>query len=419
MLRGLLIDLKDQVKPPLTVGLIGVGGFGASHLKALGPLETEGLARLVCVADLADTPLASTRRTLESRGVRWYSDYKSLLEKELDLDALAIAAPIHLHMEIATAAIARDLFVYLEKPPVPLIQQLDGLLALDLHKIVAVGFQLVNSQPVQQLKLWITQGALGEIRNFRVGGCSPRSTVYYARAPWAGKMIYDGKPVFDGPATNALSHWLHNIMYLAGGKMDEFGLPLDVEAELYRIKPIESYDLIGMRGHMESGASFQYVVTHATEEAVPCKLEVVGSKGRAWVFENGNVPGNDLGLLESAQSCADPFLETWRQFVRFALGTQPRPATRLDDTRGYVLATNAALASSGGIRDIGQIWGESRQNACQPGLAELVEQTVQEGKLFSEMKVDWSRSGKSIKIAEWLPSTYVTRLGYFHKNSFT
>jgi predicted dehydrogenase len=392
------------------VGLIGVGGFGASHLKALGQLEAEGLGRLVCVADPADKPLANTRRTLESRGVRWYLDYTSLLERETELDALAIAAPIHLHMEIDAAAIARNLFVYLEKPPVPLIQQLDDLLALDLHKKVAVGFQLVTSQPVQQLKLWITQGALGEIRNLRVGGCSPRSAEYYARTPWAGKMVYGGKPVFDGPATNALSHWLHNIMYLAGGKMDEFGLPVDVEAELYRIRPIESYDLICMRGHMESGASFQYVVTHATEKAVPCKLEVVGTKGRAWIAENSNVPGNNLELSESAPSCADPFLESWRQFVRSASGEEPRVATRLEDTRGYVLATNAALASSGGIHDIGRPSGNGGLDADKLELVELVEHSAQNGKLFSQMNADWSRSGGVIEIATWIPSEWGTSL---------
>ena len=286
------------------------------------------------------------------------------------------------------------------RPPVPLIRQLDSLLALDVHKKVAVGFQLVNSQPVQQLKDWVTQGALGEIRSLRVYGCSPRSAEYYARAPWAGKMMYDGKPVFDGPATNALSHWLHNIMYLAGAKMDEFGLPVDVEAELYRIRPIESYDLICMRGHMGSGASFQYAVTHATEKAVPCKLEVVGSKGRAWIVENSAVSGNNLGLSESTLSCVDPFLESWRQFVGFARVEQPRVTTRLEDTRGYVLATNAALVSSGGIHDISQTWGRGGPDISHPDLAELVEHSSGEWKVFSEMKVGWTRPCRSIIVRD-------------------
>lgn len=372
---------------PLQVGLIGIGGFGESHRRALEQMEAEGIAELVCVADPADTPLADMRRILESRGVRWHSDYGSLLEREPGLDALAIAAPIHLHMEIAAAAIARDLVVYLEKPPVPLIQQLDDLLALDVRKKVGVGFQLLYSQPVQQLKRWVVEGALGEVQSIRVRGCSPRSAEYYARAAWAGRMMYDGRPVFDGPATNALSHWLHNIMYLAGDRMDEFGVPVEVEAELYRVRPIESYDLICLRGHMKSGASFQYAVTHAAEDVVPCGLKVTGSRGHAWIAENGAVLGNDLGLFESVRPCPDPFLESWRQFVQFARAEPSYVATRLEDARGYVLTTNAALASSGGIHSVGQT-----QN-----FAELVEHSVRDGKLFSQMEAPWSRSGRPVE----------------------
>lgn len=336
----------------LAVGLIGVGGFGATHLKTLQRLEAEGLVRLVCVADPDDERLVDTRRALAERDVRWHGDYRRLLDDETKLDAVGVAAPIHLHEEIAAAALARDLFVYLEKPPVPLIQQLDGLIARDIRRRVVVGFQLIHSHPVQELKQWATQGALGDIKSLRVHGCAPRSPAYYARAPWAGKMIHEGKPVFDGPATNAMSHWLNNIMYLAAKHMDEFDAPVEIEAELCRVKSIESYDTIRMRGRLNSGADFQYAVTHATDNAVPCRLEILGSKGRAWIIENEAAAASDLGLPSSAPACADPFTECWREFVRYASGKTSRARTHLPDTRGYVLATNSALISSGGIHDI-------------------------------------------------------------------
>jgi predicted dehydrogenase len=326
-----------------------------------------------------------------------------LLEQESELDAVAIAAPIHLHMEIATAAIARDLFVYLEKPPVPLIQQLNKLTGLDVRKRVVVGFQLINSHAMQQLKLWRTQGELGDIQSIRVHGCSPRTLDYYTRAPWAGKMVLDGKPVFDGPATNALAHWLHNIMYLAGEQMDDFALPAEIEAELYRVNSIESYDTICMRGRLESGASFCYAVTHATDKAVPCRLEIVGSKGRAWIIENEADAVSNLSLPMLSSLYADPFLETWRQFVRFACGDRPRAATHLEDTRGYVLATNAALMSSEGVHDICPHRSRTR-GGCEnvgehvAGLADLIERTAQEGELFSEMNVHWAKKGKPIQV---------------------
>lgn len=371
----------------LSVGLIGVGGFGVSHLKALSQLEAEGLVRLVCVADPAVERLAGTRHRLESGDIRWHTDYRNLLERESTLDAVAIAAPIHLHYEIAAAAIARGLFVYLEKPPVPLIQQLNELIALDVHKRVVVGFQLINSDPIQQLKRWRVRGELGDIQSVRVQGCSPRSAEYYTRTPWAGKMMFDGKPVFDGPATNALSHWLHNIMYLTAQRRDEFDLPTVIEAELSRAKVIESYDTVCLRGRLESGADFHYAVTHATETPSPCRLEIIGSKGRAWVVENQAQAENNLGLPATVALCPDSFLESWREFVRFACGETSRAATHLQDTRGYVLTTNAAWISSGGVQNI--------DNTV--GLADLIENSGREGRLFSEMDISWAQKSTAIE----------------------
>ena len=259
-----------------------------------------------------------------------------------------------------------------------------------------VGFQLINSGAVQQLKLWRTQGALGDIQGSRVHGCSPRSAGYYARTPWAGKMIFDGKPVFDGPATNALSHWLHNIIYLAAKRGEEFDRPTVIEAELYRARAIESYDTICLRGRLESGVDFHFAVTHAAEKSLPCRLELIGSKGRAWTIEGETIAANDLGLPSAVAPCSDPFLESWRQFVRFARGEGSRAATHLEDARGYVLATNAALMSSGGIRD--RCWQQARAGAACAELADLIERSTQEGKLFSEITTPFARKGVPIQV---------------------
>ena len=277
--------------------------------------------------------------------------------------------------------------MYLEKPPVPLIQQLEELIALDVRKRVAVGFQLVNSSAVQQLKLWRLQDALGQIENIRVCGCSPRSPDYYARTPWAGKMIFDGKAVFDGPATNALSHWLHNIMYLGAPRADEFDTPTTIQGELYRAKQIESYDTVCLRGRLESGVGFHYAVTHAAQESLPCCLEVIGSRGRAWAIENRASAENDSGLSATVALSADPLLKMWREFVLFARGKKPRATTNLEDARGYVLATNAALVSSDGIHRI-----NSTVN-----LVDLIKSSAKRDKLFLEVDVPWKQKSALIK----------------------
>jgi hypothetical protein len=41
---------------------------------------------------------------------------------------------------------------------------------------------------------------------------------------------------------------------------------------------------------------------------------------------------------------------------------------------------------------------------------ELVERSIREGKLFSEMEVGWGRPSRPIEIAAWLPSISATSL---------
>ena len=86
----------------LSVGLIGVGGFGASHLKVLQQLEAEGLVVVWCVLRILMKNVLWKRGEGHVAGVRWYRDYQNLLAQEIEIEAVAIAAPIHLHFEMTT-----------------------------------------------------------------------------------------------------------------------------------------------------------------------------------------------------------------------------------------------------------------------------------------------------------------------------
>lgn len=383
--------------------LIGAGGMGGAHLNALQTLESEGKARLVCVADPFADRLADTKADLDQRGVRWHADYQQMLRDEPDLDAVSICTPIHLHERMAKAALARGLFVYLEKPPVPLIQQLNELIALDTKRKIAVGFQMISSRFVRQLKRWKVEGALGDVHTIRVHVAWPRLTQYYQRASWAGRMTLNGEPVFDGPATNANAHLLHTIMFLAGNAMDEFGVPATMEGEFYRARPIQSYDTVCLRGIFPSGTVFTCAVAHASEKMVPYHIELIGTKGRAWTSDNGQVIDNDADLKNPPAPDDDLFIESYRGFLAYVEGTRPRPYSLLSDTRGYVAATNGALLSSGGIHTIpADHWREYGQGDDSGydvrGISELIVESSKKGALFSELAVPWAKQGKRVSM---------------------
>jgi predicted dehydrogenase len=391
------------MKTPVRFGLVGVGGVGAYHLATIDALAREGLAEVVAVADPTVEKLAAEKAQLEGRGVRWYLDYREMLNTETALDAVTIATPIPFHLEMAHACIARGLFTHLEKPPVPLIQQLESLIAADSKRRVAVGFQMIVLRNVQELKNLITAGKLGEIRDVRACGCWPRLDGYYNRASWSGKMRLRGEPVFDGPATNALAHLIHNIMFLASPQPDEFDAPAEVRGELYRARAIESYDTACLRGRFRSGVNFSAAFTHATEEQLLWKIAVHGSKGSALISNDGALLESDFGKTECPESTLELLNKNYRQFVGFVRGAEPRASSHLGDTRGYVLATNGALVSSGGIHSIGGEWIRSYKRGEDTGfdvagLRDAVQKSLDTGSNFSELGLPWAVATQPVSL---------------------
>jgi predicted dehydrogenase len=381
-----------------SIGLIGIGGIGASHLESLSKLEKVGLVRLVAVADPAEKQLAEQIATLKSRGVRWYPAFDLMLDQE-KLDAVVIATPIYFHAAMARACVARGLFVYLEKPPVPLIQQLEELIAMDRHTRVHVAFQMISSEFIQELKRAVVEGKLGAIREIAISACWPRTDSYYHRNSWAGKMALGPHPIFDGPATNALAHLIHNAMFLAGNSHQEFASLDEIQAELYRVRPIESYDLACLRGTFPSGIRFVAALTHATEEHRPFRLRIRGTKGWVEVSKDGAELDGSLGRKVCAEPFPDAFLRSYQNFVSFAQW----PATRLQETRGYVKATNGAFISSGGIFTVDESYSRICENNGDrgydlPGLPGLIDRSFEEGRLFSELGAPWAKPTAVVQI---------------------
>ena len=93
---------------PLRVGVVGVGVMGSNHARVFAGLPG---TELVGVADPDRKQADFVARTL---GCVAFSDVNELLER--DVDAITIAAPTHLHRDIALACIARGVHVLVEKP---------------------------------------------------------------------------------------------------------------------------------------------------------------------------------------------------------------------------------------------------------------------------------------------------------------
>src|SRR5690606_3931553 len=93
---------------PLRIGVVGVGVMGSNHARVLAGLPG---AELAGVADADGKQAEFVARTLNCAAV---TDVEGLLD--LGVDAVTIAAPTHLHREVALAAIARGVHVLVEQP---------------------------------------------------------------------------------------------------------------------------------------------------------------------------------------------------------------------------------------------------------------------------------------------------------------
>src|SRR5712675_3240992 len=106
---------KAEARRSLRVGVIGAGVMGSNHARVLAGLPD---TTLVGVVD----PLPAHRaRANELTGCRSFAGLDDLVAE--GIDAVTIAAPTHLHHEIALACIARGIHVLVEKPIASSVQE--------------------------------------------------------------------------------------------------------------------------------------------------------------------------------------------------------------------------------------------------------------------------------------------------------
>src|SRR5246127_4218924 len=100
--------VKSAPKEALRVGVIGAGVMGSNHARVLAGLPNTNLVGVV------DPVEAHRARATELASCRTFDQLDALLAE--GVDAVTIAAPTHLHHEIALACIARKIHVMVEKP---------------------------------------------------------------------------------------------------------------------------------------------------------------------------------------------------------------------------------------------------------------------------------------------------------------
>jgi len=109
---------------------------------------------------------ASQTKSGQYRGCATFVDYRELLEKQKDLDAVIVGTPDHSHTVISAAAIKKRKHVYCQKPLTHSIFEARHIAELTRHARVATQVAVGNqaSEATRLLCEWIWAGAIGPVR---------------------------------------------------------------------------------------------------------------------------------------------------------------------------------------------------------------------------------------------------------------
>jgi hypothetical protein len=142
----------------LNIAGVGIGGMGGADLE---DMETENIVALCDV----DWDYAAPRFQRYPNAKR-YRDFREMLDKQKDIDAVVVGTPDHNHAVVAMAAMKAGKHVYVEKPMAYSVQEARAL--RDYARQAKLATQMGNQghamESIRLLCEWIWDGAIGPVR---------------------------------------------------------------------------------------------------------------------------------------------------------------------------------------------------------------------------------------------------------------
>ena len=344
------------MRPPEVI-MVGIGGMG-HHL--IDALRTRPRAKDAVITAAVDPHPESAPYASWFKDVRIpvFSELKTAFKAGISADLVFIASPIQFHVSQTLEALNEGLDVLCEKPLSAAIQDANRL--VEAEKLsdhwVEIGYQWSFTESVAALKGDILDGMYGKPVRLKSLCFWPRSLAYYKRNSWAGRLLdRDSAWVLDSPANNAMAHFLHNMLFCLGGAMDGSAEPAEVEAEAFRVYPIQTFDTVACRLRVSEGAELLFYASHTTEESVGPIFDFQFSKGSVSLKEDGSITGDcPAGPRDYGSPDLDPYGK-----VDFALSRwRDRSAARCGPSaaRAQTLSVNGIHES---LNEIGRFTGAS------------------------------------------------------------
>ncbi|MBC8108379.1 MAG: Gfo/Idh/MocA family oxidoreductase [Anaerolineae bacterium] len=390
--------------PLFRYGLAGLGGYAGSLCDILTSRFAPDDARvqLAAVCEPDQRTHAARIDQLRRRGVQYFSNYHDLLTS--NIEGVCLPLPIDLHRPFTERACAVGKAVLCEKPAAGSVDDLDAMIAArDRAGVaVAIGFQHIYDTATIERKRRMLRGP--RPTEATVLACWPRDAAYYSRNTWAGKLRRNNAWVLDGPANNALAHYINLALFLVGPDERTSAKPVSVEAELYRVNPIENYDTCAMRVRTDTNAELLVLLTHACRETIDPEI-TFRAKGELIANEPDEGATTDEPDLRVAM---------FTKFANWARGGDEIVAT-LAMARSHLVVVNCASACTAVVevpdRFRQVVQRENSTITTIAGIESVFRLCAERRMLPSELKVPWSRRGGSIDARNYKKFTLFAACG--------
>lgn len=332
------------------VGVMGCGVVADyGHLPAI--VQTPGLQ----LVGVFDPVRESAERAGAKFGAKAYTDQEAFLDS--GLDAVVICSPVPFHRQNVLAAAERGLHVLCEKPLGMNDAEVLEMMALCESKGVgfAAGFVYRFSRVSQQIREWVRDGSIGEVRALRLtylwelhGQFDLDANGEWHESPrWRGRMLEGGPMVDCGVHFIDLARWWlgkevvrsHGVgAWVADGyeAPDHMWLHLDHEGGAHTVAEV----------------SFSYGHT-AKQPKGRFTYDVIGSGGTiryerdGWIFERRNGEGATVAPGASEKDFPGLHAAFARALETGDWSEMPSAADGLEATRLARLATESVIAMRG------------------------------------------------------------------------
>ena len=271
------------MKEPVKVLIVAINGYGHFYLKTLLEETKCEDAILIGVVD-PEAGKSKYFKALEEFCIPVCSGINDFYLGGGKADLAVIASPPHFHVSQSILALHNGANVLCEKPVSGQLNEVELLIEKSnkYKRFAMAGYQWSYSEGIRTLKKDIISGRFGKPVRMKSLCLWPRDFAYFSRNKWAyRKTDPEGNVIRDNLFNNAMSHFIHNMLYLLGDSMDNSTEAVKIDALVARAYPVETYDTGAFLATTASGVEIMFLGSHAVEKSTDPCFRIEFEKGYA------------------------------------------------------------------------------------------------------------------------------------------